>query len=273
MEFWIIGGDRRNYWAACSLEALGHDVHTFGVPERMDEPMPFYMEHLILPFPSFQGALIRGRSAVPIEELLHRIDGDSTVYGGLLKQWHDAFTHRGATLRDLYGTEPLTTANAVSTAEGAIQTAMEASDITLHGAACLVLGFGRIGKVLAQKLHGLSANVTIAARKPGDRALAEALGLHSEEIGLYPKGLEQYDYIFNTVPAPVLTEAQLAELTPQCVLTELASAPGGFSRDFCMQRGLSCCYCPGLPGKCAPRTAGSLYAQSILTLLQTEAQL
>ena len=270
MEFWILGGDERNRWAAEYLCGIGHEVHTFGVPGCSDEPMPLYMERTVLPFPSFQGALLRGVSAIPIEEILHRVDGDSTIFGGLIGTWARAFAHRKARVFDLYGSEPLTTANAVPTAEGAICLATEHSPITLHGANCLVLGYGRVGKILAAKLQALSAHVTVALRKAADQALAEALGLATDQICVYSRGLTQYDFVFNTVPAEVLTGEQMACLRKDCVLLELASAPGGFSRTQCEALGLTCCHAPGLPGKFAPKTAGILYAQSILTLLQKE---
>ena len=270
MEFWILGGDERNRWAAEYLCGIGHEVHTFGVPGCSDEPMPLYMERTVLPFPSFQGALLRGVSAIPIEEILHRVDGDSTIFGGLIGTWARAFAHRKARVFDLYSSEPLTTANTVPTAEGAICLAKEHSPITLHGANCLVLGYGRVGKILAAKLQALSAHVTVALRKAPDQALAEALGLDTDRISVYSRGLAQYDFVFNTVPAEVLTGEQLARLDKSCVLLELASAPGGFSRTQCEALGLTCCHAPGLPGKYAPKTAGILYAQSILTLLQKE---
>ena len=43
------------------------------------------------------------------------------------------------------------------TAEGAIQLAMEELPITLHGARVLVIGYGRLGRVLADRLAGLKA--------------------------------------------------------------------------------------------------------------------
>ena len=133
MEFWILGGDERNRWAADYLQGIGYEVHTFGVPDCGVEPLPFYMEQVVLPFPSFQGALLRGVSAIPIEEVLHRIDSDSTVFGGLIGSWAQAFDHRKARVFDLYSSEPLTTAHAVPTAEGARCLAKEHSPLTLRG--------------------------------------------------------------------------------------------------------------------------------------------
>lgn len=270
MTFWVLGGDARSHWAARHLAANGHTVKTFGVPDAPDTPLPFYIERLVLPFPSCQGALVRGHSAVPMEEVLQHVDADSTVYGGLLGSWREALAHHGAKVRDLYGTEPLTTANAIPTAEGAIQLAMDHTPITLHGSQCLVIGFGRIGKILARKLHGLSARVTVAARQPTDLALAEAMGLQTDRTGRYLRGLSQYDFVFNTVPAKVLTEEQLDALHPDCLLTELASLPGGFSQDYCKERQINFLFAPGLPGRCAPKSAGVIYAQNILNDLQRE---
>lgn len=270
MELWVLGGDMRNYWAARHLAASGHTVRCFGVPDAPDTPLPFYIERLILPFPSCQGALVRGHSAVPMEEVLQHVDADSTVYGGLLGAWREALTHHGAQVRDLYGTEPMTTANAISTAEGAIQLAMDYAPITLHGSQCLVIGFGRIGKILARKLHGLSACVSVAARKPTDLALAEAMGLQTDLTGQYLHGLKQYDFIFNTVPATVLTEDHLDMLSSDCLLMELASLPGGFSQEYCKEHKINYIFAPGLPGRCAPKSAGAIYAQNILDDLGRE---
>lgn len=49
--------------------------------------------------------------------------------------------------------------NAVPTAEGAIQIAMEQTDVTLHGLPVLVIGHGRIGSLLARRLAALGAKV------------------------------------------------------------------------------------------------------------------
>ena len=189
--------------------------------------------------------------------------------GGLFGERRSALEAVGAAVHDLYGTEPLTTANAVPTAEGAVALALEHSPVTLHGSRCLVIGFGRVGKVLAEKLRALNAEVTVAVRKDGDEALAEAMGLHTDRTGSYRHGLGQYDFLFNTVPAPTLSNAQLDLLAPDALLIELASKPGGFSPEH----RANCLNAPGLPGKFAPKTAGTLYANSILRILESEESL
>lgn len=265
---WMVGGDARSAWTAQSLRSNGLEVKTFGVPQQEDSPLPKQFPILLLPYPSFSGALVRGKAAVPVEELLCRADGLTHVYGAQFGIWKEGFESRGAQVTELYGSEPLTTANAVPTAEGAIELAMAQSDITLYGARCLVIGYGRIGKVLSQRLHALGASVTVTARKGGDLALAESLGLSTDLTGRYLHGLGQYDFVFNTVPSSILSDSQLEQLSRDCILIELASAPGGFCAETCQARGLRCLLASGLPAKCAPKTAGALYAQSILPHLE-----
>ncbi len=268
MLLWVIGGDARSRYAAQYLQAQGYCVQTHGVPETADTPLPTAISHAVLPFPSFADTLLRGRSAIPTEEILCRTQEHSQIFGGLFGTWRDAFLARGATVHDLYGTEPLTTANAVPTAEGAIALAIEHSSITLHGANCLVCGFGRCGKVLAQKLQALHANITVSARKTSDLALAQTQGFSVDESAVWRHGLQQYDFIFNTVPSPLFTEEQLQTLSSDCIIIELASKPGAIPSSA--QSHLHYHFAPGLPGKFAPKTAGILYAQSIIKQLESE---
>jgi len=53
---------------------------------------------------------------------------------------------------------------------------MEEMPITLHGSNALILGFGRIGKILAKMLHGIGSNVYVEARKYSDLAWIESYG-------------------------------------------------------------------------------------------------
>ena len=56
---------------------------------------------------------------------------------------------RGLRVFDYYAREECMVANAVPTAEGAVQVAMEELPFTLHSARVLILGFGRVGKLTA----------------------------------------------------------------------------------------------------------------------------
>ena len=125
----------------------------------------------------------------------------------------------------------------------------------------------RAGKALAARLRGLFAHVTVAARKPEDRALAAALGCTPETVCLDPRGLAQYDCIFSTVPAPVFRAEHLAAMRPDCLIIDLASSPGGLPADTAPFDAPVYLPAPGLPGKTAPATAAALLYDHILAAL------
>ena len=144
---------------------------------------------------------------------------------------------------------------------------MERLPITLSGSRCLVIGFGKIGKALSLRLRGLCAEVTVSARRPEDCALAEALGLQSDRTGVYFRGLRQYDCVFNTVPASVLLEEHIAALRPDCLIVDLASAPGGLAPGLTPPERPVYLTAPGLPGRVAPASAAKLLKEHILRTL------
>lgn len=268
MSLWVLGGDARSRFAAQYLQEYGFSVQTNGVPERTDSTLPEVLCDVILPFPSFNGDFLRGKKGILIEDILLRTNERSRVFGGAFGAWAEVFLARGARLYDFYGAEPFTTLNAVPTAEGAICLAIENSHITLHDASCLVIGFGRCGKALAERLQALHSHVTVSARRSEDLALAESMGFSTDETAVWRYNLKQYDFIFNTVPVQVFSEAQLDAIRPECLIIELASMPGCIPES--RQRFLNYRFAPALPGRFSPKTAGVLYAQSIIRVIEKE---
>ena len=150
--------------------------------------------------------------------------------------------------------EELTVANAAATAESALQIAMEHLDRTLLGMECLVLGFGRIGKLLAYRLHGLGAHVTVTARKPADLAWIRAYGWQALETGRLDGALCDFGAVFNTVPSPVLGHLLLAQLPKGCLCVELASVQG-IDLAAAEELGLPHVWARSLPGRMVPAAA------------------
>lgn len=124
------------------------------------------------------------------------------------------------------------TANALPTAEGAVQIALEELPVTLHGARALVLGYGRVGKLTAHRLAALGAQVTVAARSYEALAWAEAYGHAAQQLSDLSGYLCGYDLVVNTVPRRVLTRELLEELKEGCLVIDLASKPGGVGVSF-----------------------------------------
>ena len=162
------------------------------------------------------------------------------------------------------------TANDVPTCEGALQLAMEQTEHTLQGASCLVIGYGRIGALLAHKLHALDAAVTVSARSPRDFARIEADGMRALDTRSLAGRLSAFQLMFNTVPAPVLGAAELSSLSTGCLVIDLASLPGGISADAKLPAGCRLLHALSLPGRVAPLSAARAIHDTVLTILQEE---
>lgn len=157
--------------------------------------------------------------------------------------------------------------NSIPTVEGAIQTAMEKSDITLHSNKSMVLGLGRVGLTQARMLKGLGSKTYAAARNPADRARAKELGITPVSFTELKGVISEMDFIFNTVPALVLNREVLTEVKSTALIIDLASAPGGTDFTAAEELGVEATLSLGLPGKVAPKTAGEILGKIVPRLI------
>ena len=178
--------------------------------------------------------------------------------------------------------------NAVATAEGAVTEAILSGNEVLFGQKMLVMGYGRCGQVLAQRLQALGGKVTVYEKDAEKLAMARAHGFEaveaenfmyidtgsitiakcSPEEGYGKSRLGggfwgQFAYFFNTIPALVLDEQRLSQICHDAVLIDIASAPGGIDYAYCAQNGINAKLCGGLPAKYAPKSAAGLLYQII----------
>lgn len=140
---------------------------------------------IVLPLPAEKNGYLSG-TELTMESLLRSLRREHRIFAGNVG--NDASTLAqalGLTITDYFASEELSVRNAIPTAEGAIEAAMKHTSVTLHGTPCLVLGFGRIGKVLAHDLSALGAKVSVSARKRSDLAWIDAFGyapLHTNRL-------------------------------------------------------------------------------------------
>ena len=210
--------------------------------------------HLLLPIPSFEAdGRIRGGGI--LEHILAKLPEHVCIIGGHLD--HPAL--KGYPKIDLLQDPEYLAKNAAITADCALRIAANRLPVALRGCPILILGWGRIGKCLANLLQALGAEVTVAARKLSDRAMLKALGFHSADPGNLEPVLRRFRVLFNTVPAPILSDAQVFHCRPDCIKIELASIRG--------IAGSQVIVAGGLPGKTVPETSGTLIADSIIRIL------
>ena len=194
------------------------------------------------------------------------------LFTGIARQkLADVCRQRGLRLIKLMELDEVAIHNSVPSAEGAIQMAMEHTDITIHGSRSVVLGFGRCGITLARMLAGMGAHVSVCARKEADLARIQEMGVKPVPMSSLYTAVSEADVIFNTIPAMVLPAEMLAKVPRSCVIIDIASKPGGTDFRYAEKRGIKAVLAPGLPGIVAPKTAGQILARTICRLLREHA--
>jgi len=268
--FGVAGGDRRQAILAELLRRDGYSVGTYGTGQSGEETLAAAAQAdvLVLPLCREDGRFSCAGGEIEAPALLELLRPGQTILAGKVPaELAEAARKAGLTLIDYLANEELAVVNAVPTAEGAIQLAMEQSPVTLWNAECLVIGYGRIGKLLASRLNGMGARVTVSARSAADRAWVRAYGWRAVETNRLSGQLGGFRFVFNTVPAPVLTRENLSELPAECLCIDLASQPGV---DFAAAKdiGLHTVWAKGLPGRMAPETAAAAIRDTIYHILK-----
>lgn len=170
---------------------------------------------------------------------------------------------------DILEREDFAVANALPTAEGAVQVAMENYEGLISGSKCLVIGYGRIGKILSRMLNALNADVTVSARKPWHLAYICSDGNKAVCTGDI-QSLAGYDIVFNTIPKLIIDKKVLENSNSDTLIIDLASLPGGVDFDSAKKLNINTIHALALPGKCAPAAAGKIIFDTILTILKEE---
>ena len=155
--FGVIGGDRRQAELARLIARDGATVLTYGLKRwkpvgTTTLAQAVTADVVILPLPLCKGEGVLNCEEDPVStlELFRRLrPGQRILAGKVQPRQNQEASACGLVLEDYFLREELTVANAAATAEAAIQVAMENLDRTLLGMDCLVLGFGRIGKLLS----------------------------------------------------------------------------------------------------------------------------
>lgn len=279
----VLGGDARQSAAADHLAQNGCAVRTWGLAQRpcraavCDDAAEAVQgaEALLLPLPVSRDRLQLNGTDLSLGALYEVLRRDMTVYCGRPdERFVREVRARGAIPVDYSADEVFMIRNALPTAEGALAIAMNALDRTLFASDALVIGYGRIGKLLADLLIRMGAHVTVAARKQTDLALAALHGAQTLLIptqggeSVFPATERDFHVLFNTVPVPLIGEQTLRTLSPETVLIDLASAPGGIDYDAAGRLGRKTVIALALPGKVAPVTAGEIIGDCVLSHME-----
>lgn len=255
MKVLIVGGDRRMIFVYKYLKEKGYAVDTFGLSEN-DKGDIKTADMIILPVPVTRDKVNINcpltNKRIPLD-ILKDARREANIFGGgqlNLDNYTDYLS------KDEYAIK-----NAVLTAEGAISYAIDNTEFSLWESKILVVGYGRLGKVLLDRIKGFSTHLTVSARNERDFATLDMLGINhikTEDIGRLNK---QFDIIFNTVDIKL-------DCKGKTLFIDLSSS-GGVTD---VRGGLEYIKLPGVPGKTAPQTAGKIIAETVISLANVKGE-
>lgn len=280
-KFGIIGGDIRQIYAARELKKRGYDVYVCGLENLNNQEYKSHditevidkSDYIILPLPITRDKIYLNApfSALPIKinDNMFLECKNKVIFGGIVTSLPGRVKNSNIKLKDYYDREDFMILNAIPTAEGAIKVALDEYKNTLWNSKILVVGYGRIGKILADRLKGIGANITVSARNPRDIAWARSNNFETINISKINYKLD-FDIIFNTVPKKILLYENMKLIKNCKLIIDLASLPGGVDKDSSEKLGIEVINALGLPGKFFPECAGKIIVDTVFKIIQEE---
>ncbi len=260
----VLGGDERQKYLTENLKAKGYNTEHIFTKENLKEKINS-SDYVVLPLPST-------KDKITVFNTL----SDDKIYISDLQEYiknQKVFTCKlmleGKNCRDYSILDSFAIKNAVPTAEGAIALAVLHSKKTLFSNKALIIGNGRIGKILSLMLKNMGADVTVSARKESDLSFIEAFNMKNIRTSDINSVASQFDFVFNTVDFPVIDTEFLRGMKKDALLIELASHPGGIYGDKTAAK-CEIINAQGLPGKYSPITAAEILTDTVISLIDAQ---
>ena len=269
----FVGGNLRQLTLLRNFQSIGYSVKIFGysgAPESAENIEDVFNSDLIVfPMPTCSGDRIFApfyENPIYIKDL-QLPAGKIIFYAGSGNALYEKLVSSGSLCFDYLKRDELAIKNAIPTAEGAVEIAMNETAHSIFGSNVLITGFGRVAKALARTLKGLDAEVTVAARKYSALAEAQAIGCHTIKLEHLNNRIGEFELIFNTIPALIIDEERLSKAKEDALIIDLASKPGGIDFNAAKKLSKRVIWALSLPGKIAPVTAGNIIFDTIMNIL------
>lgn len=299
MTITCVGGDIRQLYLAKILLANHYQVQLVGFTQEdwehsfpaylinKDEVKPLFFHSNQLPDALSKSQVILGPiplskdgktinsthtdEPILLSQLLHHLRSSHYFIAGMIDEnTATMLTNQHINYYDYLHNPSFAQLNAIATAEGAISYAIEHSPFNLHQSNVLVLGYGVCGHMIASKCQGLHANVWVTGRNNETKSHAICHGLHYLDIADLNKHniLSSFQYIFSTIPALILTKELLEQVSSECTIVDIASAPGSADYNYLQSKPLNATLYLGIPGKIAPQSSAQILFDIIINRLQ-----
>ena len=284
MNILFLGGDKRHKYASDYIKVRGLSSNAILQPILNEENISYIKsaDVIILPLPvTKNGTDLNVSDSTPcnvrILDLLDCVSSDTLIIGGAFTEQICSFmAQRKQSYVDYYKDDWFQVQNALLSAEGAIYYAKEKFDGSIHGSSIAILGFGKIGKILAFLLSTQGAKITVYARKDNDCSWSKLMGFEAVKIKNSFLDVNKrftddgYDIIMNTVPDRIINREFIEVLNKLTILIDLASHPYCVDESLVSEYGIKYYREPGIPGRYAPKAAGEILGNTIINIINGE---
>lgn len=261
MKICIIGSSKRLKILEENLIKANYSVERIGSYSELKNNIS--ADFAVLPIPTLNkdGYInLDGKSKLLPSELLSKISPECKVVSC-------GFYHPDYKTEDLNLRDDFAYLNAVPTAEGAILYALQNTELALFESEILITGFGRVAKILADRLKAFSAKITIAARSAKDLSYATALGYKTIHLRELKENAYRYNIIFQTIPSLIFGKEILDVMNEKNTIIELSSKSTGTDSEYANSIGINVIHAPALPERVLPQTAGNILTKCILSII------
>lgn len=260
MKICVIGASERHKQLYKNLVNSQIDAQLYSTWE--DVPEIIEADCIVLPIPSFRKGKLNLASktkGVSPEDFVNRTRPSTVIISV-------GFNFPQRKTIDLSQRDDFSYLNAISTAEGAIKTAIESTDKALYDTNNAIIGFGRVGKVLADRLKGFG-KVTVCARSDRDIYYAKAVGLEAVRLKKLKENIDRFDMIFQTVPSLIVDDKIIDNMHKNATIVELSTGGIGTDVKYANKKGINTILASALPEKTAPISAGNVLSECVFNII------
>ncbi len=283
--FAVIGGDERQLALANMLAAEGSTVYCSGfehsaqhlIGAASTDPLTAALmaDIVILPMPPTRdGETLNAPLScyrIELDDEYCAAIKDKIVFCGMadkLREISPAYAQLN--IFDYSANPTFLIRNAQATAEGAVAEIIANFTRTVCGSRILITGYGRISGFLAPMLRSMGGDVSIAARKSSDRAKIVSYGMSALTFCRAARKANEFDVIINTVPERVIDSGFIERISPDTLIIELSSAPGGIDLAECEKKNIRVIQAKALPGKYSPVSAAEIIKETVMSVLEED---
>lgn len=255
----IIGGDKRFQLLFEKMKTKAENCVILNTDTEVFVSESFLkgFDIVVLPLPVTRDGIYINSSnekfRMTINSVIENIRPDAVLFGGIINDGiKKILLEKSIEFYDYYTDEDFLILNSHLTALSTVRLITDSTLKNLKGKKALITGYGHLSKALCNCLDDLEMNVSVIARSVKSREDAVCHGFDAYDFPVYEEVLQNFDYIFNTVPSKIFSLENIKRLRKDTVFVELASKPFGTDPEYFLSFDKKYICGQSLPGKYYP---------------------